>query len=109
MVSTCIFVKEEFSKKRFVSFFWSRTTYLCMRRLSPNVSTTPLRQWGFRQVLPLSWAPLRGKHCQHPIAIMGVVDTFREVTIRKDVSSWFLPRQCTAVACLAVVTLIKDC
>ena len=42
----------------------------------PNVSTTPLRQWGFRQCLPFSWTTLRGKHCQHPIAVMRVVDTF---------------------------------
>ena len=41
-----------------------------------NVSTTPLRQWGFRQCLPFSWTTLRGKHCWLPIAIMGVVDTF---------------------------------
>merc|ERR1711997_1165704 len=41
----------------------------------PNVSTTPLRQWGFRQCLPFSWTTLRGKHCRHPIAVMGVVDT----------------------------------
>ena len=40
---------------------------------SPNVSTTPLRQWDFWQCSPFS---LRGKCCQHPIAIMGVVDTF---------------------------------
>jgi hypothetical protein len=33
-------------------------------------------QWGFRQCLPFSWTTLRGKHCQHPIAVMGVVDTF---------------------------------
>ena len=46
---------------------------------SPNVSTTPLRQWGFRQCLPFSWTTLRGKHCQHPIAIMGVIDTFRPI------------------------------
>ena len=45
-------------------------------RHSPNVSTTPLRQWGFRQCLPFSWTTLRGKHCRHPIAVMGVVDTF---------------------------------
>ena len=44
--------------------------------LSPNVSTTPLRQWGFRQSLPFSWTTLRGKHWRHPIAVMGVVDTF---------------------------------
>ena len=42
----------------------------------PNVSTTPLRQWGFRQCLTFSWTTLRGKHCRHPIAVMGVVDTF---------------------------------
>ena len=29
----------------------------------------------FRQCLPLSWTILRDKHCQHPIAVMGVVDT----------------------------------
>jgi hypothetical protein len=36
-----------------------------------NVSTTPLRQWGFRQCLPFSWTTPRGKHCWHPIAIRG--------------------------------------
>ena len=40
----------------------------------PNVSTTPLRQWGFWQCLPFSCSTLRGKHCRHPIAVMGVVD-----------------------------------
>ena len=45
---------------------------------SPNVSTTPLRQWGFRQCLPFSWTTLRGKRCWHPIAVMGVVDTFEQ-------------------------------
>ena len=39
-----------------------------------NVSTTPLRQWGFRQCLPFSWTTLRDKHCRHPIVVMGVVD-----------------------------------
>jgi hypothetical protein len=42
----------------------------------PNLSTTPLQQWGFRQCLPFSWTTLRGKHCWHPIAVMGVVDPF---------------------------------
>jgi hypothetical protein len=41
-----------------------------------NVSTTPLRQWGFRKSLPFTWTTLRGKHCRHPITVMGVVDTF---------------------------------
>ena len=41
-----------------------------------NISTTPLWQWGFQQCLPFSWTTLRGKHCRHPIAVMGVVDTF---------------------------------
>jgi hypothetical protein len=26
--------------------------------------------------LAFSWTKLRGKHCRHPIAVMGVVDTF---------------------------------
>ena len=39
----------------------------------PNVSTTPLLQWGFRKCLPFSWTTLIGKHCRHPIAVMGVV------------------------------------
>ena len=41
-----------------------------------NVSTTPLWQGGFRQYLPFSWTTLRGKHCQHPIAVMGAVYMF---------------------------------
>ena len=45
---------------------------------SQNVYTTPLRQWVFRQFLPFSWTTLRGKHCRHPIAVMGVVDTSRQ-------------------------------
>ena len=44
---------------------------------SPNISTNPLQQWGFRQFLPSSWTALRGKHCWHRIVVMGVVDTFR--------------------------------
>ena len=39
-----------------------------------NISTTPLRQCGFRQFLAFSWTTLRGKHCWHPIATMGFVD-----------------------------------
>ena len=36
-----------------------------------NVSRTRLQQ-----CLPFSWTAMRGKHCRHPIAVMGVVDTF---------------------------------
>jgi hypothetical protein len=46
--------------------------------LQHSVSTTPLRQWGFRQCLPFSWTTLIIKHCRHPIAVMGVVDTFEQ-------------------------------
>ena len=42
----------------------------------PNVSTTPLRQWGFRQCLPFNWTTLRVKHYRHHIVVMGVVDMF---------------------------------
>ena len=45
-----------------------------------SVSTTPVRKWGFDYVyfscLLFRWTTLRGKHCQHPIAAMGVVETF---------------------------------
>ena len=47
-------------------FSWSKSC--------PNVSTIPLRHWGFQECLPFSWTTLRGKHCRHPIAVMGVVD-----------------------------------
>ena len=30
----------------------------------------------FQQNLPFSWTTKKGKHCWHPIAVMGVVDTF---------------------------------
>ena len=40
--------------------------------ICPNISTTPLHQRGFRLCLPLSWTTLRGKHCRHSIAVMGV-------------------------------------
>ena len=50
-----------------------RQNIIKVQSQSLNVSTTPLRQWGFRQCLPFSWTPLSGKH---PIDVMGVVDTF---------------------------------
>ena len=52
------------------------TLEVFLSRHSPNISTNPSRQWGFQQCLPFSWTTLRGKHCRHPIAVMGVVDTF---------------------------------
>ena len=36
----------------------------------------PIMARGFQQCLPFSWTTLRCKHCRHPIAVMGVVDTF---------------------------------
>ena len=52
--------------------------YCHQRSQCANLCTTPIRQWGFRQCLHFCWTTLRGKHCQHPIAIMVVVDTFRQ-------------------------------
>ena len=50
--------------------------WACMlrKRYRPNISTTPLQQWSFWQCLPFRWTILRGKHCWHPIVVMGVVD-----------------------------------
>ena len=32
----------------------------------------------FWQCLPFSWTTLQGKHCLYPIAVIGIVDTFRQ-------------------------------
>ena len=45
--------------------------------LGPNVSTPPITVMGWRQCLPLSVVPLKGKHCQKLHCCNGVVDTFR--------------------------------
>ena len=53
----------------------------------PNVSTTP-----FQQCLPFSWTTLRGKHCRHPIAPTGVVDTFGPGSLcLTEKKSWLHP------------------
>ena len=49
-----------------------------MKWKCPNVSKIPLLQWGFQQCLPFSWTTLRGKLSRHPIAVVGVVDMFRQ-------------------------------
>ena len=36
--------------------------------LYPKWSTTPLRQWGFRQSLPISWTILKSDHVEKPVA-----------------------------------------
>ena len=43
----------------------------------PEGIYNPITAMGFQQCLPFSWTTLRGKHCQHPIAVMEVVDTFK--------------------------------
>ena len=80
MMPCCLFTMDVLGRVLIVEYlvqfhilFWTRNTNT---NSSPNVSTTPLRQWGFRQCLPFSLTALRGKHCRHPIAVMGVVDTF---------------------------------
>ena len=55
-----------------IAFFTFSTNY----RECLYVSTTPLWQWDFRQCLSFSWKTLRGKHCRHLIAVIGVLDTF---------------------------------
>ena len=54
--------------------------YICNEELffGTDIAQTylSLRQWNFRQWLPFSWTTLRDKYCRHPIAAMGVVDTF---------------------------------
>ena len=37
--------------------------------------TVSRKKSGFR-ASPFNWTTIRGKYCRHPIAMMGVVDTF---------------------------------
>ena len=60
---------------------------------SSNASTTPFQQWGFWQFLLFSWTTIRGKHCRHPITVMGAVDTFGPRHLYKNSSFanlWYL-------------------
>ena len=53
------------------------TETCCAKDSKPERIYNPITALcGFRQCLPFSWTTLRGKHCRHSIAIMGVVDTF---------------------------------
>ena len=42
----------------------------------PERIYNPISAMGFLQCLLFSWTTLRGKHCWHPIAVTGLVDTF---------------------------------
>ena len=42
----------------------------------PECIYNPISAMGFLQCLLFSWTTLRGKHCWHPIAVTGLVDTF---------------------------------
>ena len=42
----------------------------------PERIYNPSMAMGFLAMFNLHWITLRGKHCRHPIAVMGVVDTF---------------------------------
>ena len=82
MMPCCLFTMDVLGRVLIVEYllqfhilFWTRNTNT---NSSPNVFTTPLRQWVFRQCLPFSWTTLRGKNCRHPIAELGVVDTFEQ-------------------------------
>ena len=78
---------------------------------SPNIPTTPLRQWGFRQCSSFSWKKLRGKHCRHPITAMGVVDTFRQsrLLFQREFWSQFLEiRKDTEFICFSQQELLKN-
>ena len=46
-------------------------TFLMPKRIYNSITAMD-----FWQCLPFSWTTLRGKHCRHPIAVLGVVDTF---------------------------------
>ena len=95
----------------FVLIFAVVTVRKLKKPSCPNVSITPLRQWGFRQCFPFIWTTLRGKHCRHPIAVIGVVDTFGHGlrTLREEIAFTARPkihshsqifRYCRSIFCL---------
>ena len=51
-------------------------TYSMVSKTRPERIYNPIMAMGFWHCLPFSWTTLRGKHCRHPIAVMGVVDMF---------------------------------
>ena len=53
----------------------------------PERIYNPITTMGVSAMLPFSWTTLRGKHCRHPIAVMGVVDTFGHSLICKAVKN----------------------
>jgi hypothetical protein len=54
----------------------------------PERIYNPITAMGFWQCLLFSWTTLRGKHCRHPIAVMGVVDTFGQYGLIFIQRSW---------------------
>ena len=73
---------------------------------------------GFWQCLLFSWTTLRGKHCRHLIAVMGVVDTFGPHTIyiwyskagifNLNVKPWNIQPQTFQPDLLTFLILIKN-
>ena len=60
------------------------------------------RQWGFWQC----WTALRDKHCRHPIAVMGVDDTFAHCLHSGFFSSRVL--EAFAMLCFSNKNITKD-
>ena len=81
-------------------------------RQCPNISSTPLRQWDFWQCLTFSWTTLRGKHCWHPIAVIGVVDTFGQWYEKQHLTDrWGKPPHLFVQCCISLIgyCLVSRC
>ena len=47
-----------------------------IKHIWPEHIYNPITAMGVLAMFTFSWSTLGGKHCRHPIAVMGVVDTF---------------------------------
>ena len=68
--------------------YWHSKENACLRysvllycKAEPERIYNPNPKGVFRQCLIFSGTTLRGKHCRHPIAVMGDVDTFGQAWV----------------------------
>ena len=59
----------------------------------PERIYNPITAMGFSVMFTFQLDNTRGKHCRHPIAVMGVVDTFEQsyLGIKDGSKIWWLP------------------
>ena len=68
--------KNSFSNSANSQYFFTKLSWIGPLASRLECIYYPNTTMGFCQCLPFSWTTLTGKHSWHPIAMMGIVDTF---------------------------------